>query len=298
MTAGPPEASRRIIFVGGVWGRTGTTVMKRLLCGHPDVSPVSGRETHVIEKLSDLWPMLLADVGYSPEGAVTALARFTSHVRTTLGDTPELRDALAQLERSLGVRYMRLPGKWPRLPLPAPQQERPLAAALGTFVRQAFSAAALDPSLPVLCEKTPGNALHVLRLRRVLPEARMVVMLRDPLAVALSCTEQAWGPTDPLEAASYTAAFFRRWRRLAVDDERYLVVRYEELVAEPARVFPAVLGHLRLRPVAAVVHRACEELRAGADRSARLPRSQREALAARLGDERRHFGYADVAPSP
>ena len=172
--------------------------------------------------------MLLADVAYCPAGAVSALAGFAAHVRETLGDTPELRVAFEQLEHSLGVGYMRLPGR-PRLPLPAPQAEEPLAATLGAFVLQAFSAAALNPALPVLCEKTPSNALYFPRLCRILPEARIVVMVRDPVAVALSHTQRDWGPTDPLEAASYTAAYFRRWRLMAIEDERCLVVRHETL---------------------------------------------------------------------
>ena len=234
--------------------------------------------------------MLLADVAYCPAGAVSALAGFTVHVRETLGDTPELRMALEQLEHSLGVDYMRLPGR-PRLPLPSPQAEETLAATLGTFVLQAFSAAALNPTLPVLCEKTPSNALYFSRLCRILPEARIVVMVRDPVAVALSHTQRDWGPTDPLDAATYTAAYFRRWRSMAIEDGRCLVVHHEDLVAEPARVFSLVLDHLRLRRVDTLLQYACEQLRPSLDRRRELLSSQLEAVCSRLRGELHAFGY-------
>lgn len=290
--ARPSKASQRIIFVGGVHGRTGTSVVKRLLCCHPDVSAVGGAETRMLEAVCELWPMLLADVAYFPAGAVSALAGFVAHVRETLGDTPELRVALEQLERSLGVSYVRLPGR-PRLPMPPPQAEGTLAATLGTFVGQAFNAAALNPSLPVLCEKTPSNALYLSRLRRLLPKARIVVMVRDPVAVALSHTRRDWGPSDPLEAASYTAAYYRRWRLMAVEDKRCLVVRHEDLVAEPARVFPLVLDHVRLRRTDALLRDACGQLRPSVDRRLGLLSSQLGEMRARLSDELVAFGYGN-----
>jgi hypothetical protein len=284
------EVSQRVIFIGGVHGRSGTNVVKRLVCRHPDVSAVGGGETRMLEAICELWPMLLADAAYCPAGAVSALARFAAHVRETLGDTPEIRMALEQLERSLGVGYVRLPGR-PRLPLPGPQAEEALAEALGTFVLQSFSAAALNPSLPVLCEKTPSNALYFSLLRRLLPGARIVVMVRDPVAVALSHTQRDWGPTDPLEAASYTAAYFRRWRLMAIEDKRCLVVRHEDLVAEPARVFSLVLDHLWLRRVDTLLRDACGQLRPSMDRRHRLLSSQLQAMRVRLSDELHAFGY-------
>ena len=117
------------------------------------------------------------------------------------------------------------------------------------FILQAFSAVALNPSLPVLCEKTPSNALYFQLLRRLVPGARMVGLVRDPIAVALSHTQRDWGPTDPVEAASYSAAYFRRWRMLEVQDQCCLVVRHEDLVAEAdgsSREFSITCGCARM----------------------------------------------------
>lgn len=244
----------------------------------------------MLEAIAELWPMLLADVAYSPAGAVNALAAFTAHVRDTLGDTPELTMALGQLEDRLGVCYVRLPGQ-PRRPLPCPQAEESLARGLGAFILEAFSAAALNPSLPVLCEKTPSNALYIQLLRRLVPGVRMVVLVRDPIAVALSHTQRDWGPTDPVEAASYSAAYFRRWRMLEIQDQCCLVVRHEDLVAEAERVFPLILDHLRLRQDDALLRYVCKQLRPSEDRRPLLPTSELEAMRVRLSAELHAFGY-------
>jgi Sulfotransferase family len=244
----------------------------------------------MIEAICELWPMLLADVAYTPAAAMSALAGLAAHVREVFGDTPELRAALGQLESSLGVTFVRLPGR-PRLPLPRPQDQNALAATLGKFVLNVFSATALKTSMPVLCEKTPSNALYFMRLRRLIPTARIVVMVRNPVAVALSHTQREWGPTDPLEAASYSAAYFRRWRLMAIEDERCLVVRQEDLVTEPERVFSHMLDHLGLRHVDTFVRQACEELRPSLDRRPRLSSRQLQAVQARLSDDLLAFGY-------
>ncbi|MGM1061361.1 sulfotransferase family protein [Saccharothrix sp. Mg75] len=284
------EAPRRIIFIGGVHGRTGTSVVKRLLCGHPDVSAVAGGETRMLEAICELWPTLAINVAYTPSAAMSGLAAFTAHVHNMLGDTPELRGAIDRLADQLGVRYLRLPGRQ-RLPMPAPQDEGSLTEALGAFIVEAFSAAALDPTRPVLCEKTPSNALYLRRLCRLLPGARIVVMVRAPLAVALSHTQRDWGPPDPAEAVAYTAAYFKRWRLMDVQEERCLLVRQEDLVIDPDRTFSLMLDHLRLRKDDELLRHARSQLRPSVDRRSRFAISELAVLKARLGDELDAFGY-------
>lgn len=289
-TTTAPESTRRMILIGGVHGRTGTSLVKRLVCQHPQVSAVAAGETRMFEAISELWPLLSTDVGYTPGGGTNGLKAFAEHVRDTLGDTPEIRKSLGRLDKTLGVRYMRLIGR-PRLPLPVPQSDEVLAKAFGVFISEAFRAAALDPSRPVLCEKTPSNALYFPRIRRLLPTARIVVMVRNPVAVALSHTKRDWGPTDPIQAARYTAAYFRRWRDMEVQDERCLLVRHEDLVDEPERVFSGVLDHLGLSRTSSVIKYAASQMRPTVDRRSELSASANDEMRALLSDALHHFGY-------
>src|ERR1035437_3389106 len=80
-TTTAPESTRRMIFIGGVHGRTGTSLVKRLVCQHPQVSAVAAGETRMFEAISELWPLLSTDVGYTPGGGTNGLKAFAEHVR-------------------------------------------------------------------------------------------------------------------------------------------------------------------------------------------------------------------------
>ncbi|MGW1616238.1 sulfotransferase family protein [Streptomyces sp. NPDC002285] len=280
----------QLFFVGGVHGRTGTSVVKRLLCSHPHVSAVSGGETRMLEAISEVWPILDADVGYTPGAASAALAGFSSHVRETLGDTPEVQAALECLFHGLGARTVRLVGR-PRLPLPSPMSSRELAPLFAVFLTSVFRAAALDPSRPFLCEKTPSNAQYIRRLRQLMPECRVVVMARHPVHVALSHTRRSWGPPDPVEAAAYTAAYFRSWRDVALDDERVAMIRHERLVAEPRQVLDEVRAFLHLPRDSDWLDRASAEIQPSQDRTASLPDKGLAGMQAELAEEIEYYGY-------
>ncbi|AWW35986.1 hypothetical protein DN051_04425 [Streptomyces cadmiisoli] len=287
---GADRPTRRLFFVGGVHGRTGTSVVKRLLCAHPQVSAVSGGETRMLEAVSEVWPMLDPDLGYTPGTASTALAEFAQHVRETLGDTPEVQAALTGLSADLGAGSVRLVGR-PRLPLPPPTSSGDLVRSFGRFVTDVFAACALDPARPYLCEKTPSNAQYIRRLRLLFPDARVVVMVRHPVHVALSHTRRDWGPPDPVEAAHYTAAYFRSWREAFSEDSAVLLVRHERLVSEPGQVLEEVRAFLGLTADADWLKWAGGAIRSSQDRTASLPESGLADMHTALALELEQHGY-------
>jgi hypothetical protein len=89
-----------------------------------------------------------------------------------------------------------------------------------------------------LVEKTPTNELHLARLRRSVPEARFVHIVRDPLAVFASRKQMEM---DALGSFTSEARALREMRRSFEIAEReqvrsdYLLVRYEDLVTSPER---------------------------------------------------------------
>ena len=87
-------------------------------------------------------------------------------------------------------------------------------------------------------DKTPRYVRHIPGLAALLPEAHFVHIIRDGRDVALSWLGASFGPTSITEAAE-------RWRkdvragRLAGRKraaDRYMEVRYENLVSRPKRV--------------------------------------------------------------
>lgn len=286
-----------LMFIGGAHGRCGTTLVKRLVATHPDVSPVTHGESRLLEFVAECWPNLVHEEAYSPGAGIRALTRLRQSVTEQLGDSTAIRNALDALACDLGAKEIRLVGRARGL-LPAPQSDGAVAASMSRFVARACRAAALEPEARRLVEKTPSNAQYILTINRLFAKSPILVMVRNPLAVALSHTRRPWGPTDPVEAATYTAAYYRRWREVEERASNLLVLRHEDLVAQPERCMREVLAHLGLTSDNRVLQRALQEIRPSEDRVQDIGPAVLRAMLAELEHEMDAFGYPPVHLKP
>jgi tetratricopeptide (TPR) repeat protein len=95
------------------------------------------------------------------------------------------------------------------------------------------------PGLP-LVDKLPLNLVHAAAISRAFPDARLVVSLRDPRDVCLSCFAQDFVPNEAMaqffdleRTAALYAAVMSLWLELRERLEiPWLEVRYEDLVAD------------------------------------------------------------------
>jgi Sulfotransferase family len=96
-------------------------------------------------------------------------------------------------------------------------------------------------------DKTPAYLHAADELLAVWPDARIVVVVRDARAVALSIQKLPFGPNNPYAAAAWWARGIREGleaeRR---HPEQVLTVRYEDLVSEPEATVRRVCDHVRL----------------------------------------------------
>jgi hypothetical protein len=102
---------------------------------------------------------------------------------------------------------------------------------------------------PRYCDKTPGYVLHLDTLDSLFLEARFVHLVRDGRDVALSLREiDEWGPSKVAGAAKYWVEHVQagRDRAARLGRERYLEVRYEDLVAEPETTLRSVCAFMDL----------------------------------------------------
>jgi hypothetical protein len=96
-------------------------------------------------------------------------------------------------------------------------------------------------------DKTPIYCLEVALIRRVLPEARFVHIIRDGRDVALSLREQWFSPgRDMAKLAKYWMRCVVRARRAGRGRADYLEVRYEDLVRDPAPVLAKICRFVEL----------------------------------------------------
>lgn len=159
-----------------------------------------------------------------------------------------------------------------------PEGEAVFERAVGRFAQEIYAAAARGKA--VFLDKTPHYHLMLPLLRRALPEARFVVLLRNPLAVLASICETfnrgrfLW--------FEYWVDWLEGHRNLA-DAVRggfanQIVVRYEDLVAHPDEVLPQVCACIGIEYSEAMIAEY---------RSAALP--------GRMGDPTGVHRYASVS---
>ncbi|MGH3429790.1 MAG: sulfotransferase family protein, partial [Terriglobales bacterium] len=105
-----------------------------------------------------------------------------------------------------------------------------------------------DLSRPVLVEKSPPNLIRMRFLQALFPDARFVIVIRHPVAVALSTAE--W-------KRSRYSTLVRHWavcHEIMLGDlprvNHVCVVRYEDLVARPVETLDSVFAFIGVESVA------------------------------------------------
>lgn len=248
------------IFIGGT-GRSGTTVLVRLLGLHPEILAVRWESQFLV----------------APRGLVNVAQRGWRR---------------GELSRLLGL----LEGRWFRrvmnegkpneyeAGLVADVEPEELAAALD-FLRselagddpegrwreivRSFTHRLLDPAAERAgasrwCEKTPRNILFADRLAEIFPDAQQLHILRDGRDVVSSMVErQFWpiaagsefpelrrfrGEVTVDKAAEYWRTVLELANRITagLDPERYLELRFEDLIADTAGTVERICGFLGL----------------------------------------------------
>ncbi len=186
--------------------RSGSTLLQRMLGGHPTVHTVS-----------EPWVMLppaytLKDSGMDAEyDAHLAQAG----IRTFWENLPEGRDDYIQgIRRMYGFLYQR---------------------ALETTEARLF------------LDKTPRYYLILSELKEIFPEARFILLIRNPLAV-LSSILRTWVGKHWLKLADYRTDLLKApglLQEMASDSgSKVVTVQYEELVRCPKSGIAALCKHL------------------------------------------------------
>jgi hypothetical protein len=128
----------------------------------------------------------------------------------------------------------------PQLESPGPEADG-LCETLGgraesiLDVLDAVAWATASPGGRLYGEKTPGHLQWGRLVAQARPDVKLICVVRDPRAVALSQRETPWGTTDPGRSAMRWAIDQHEIRYLRrTFPERVLVLRYEDLVAAPA----------------------------------------------------------------
>ena len=220
------------VFVGGT-GRSGTTVVARLIGSHSRYAAVTAELKFHANRggLSDL-----------VEGR-TDLAAFIERLRSRWYVT-HLPDGSVRGFRGVcrAQRFEQVVAAFEqRFP------EEPVAAA-GTLLRHILDPYARRCGKAGWVEQTPTSAMVGRTLVRLLPELRLVHVVRDGRDVAASVASQRWGPDDPVEAVDYWGWRLRRAHAGTdgLGPDQLLVLGLERLVTDRTAAYDQLLHFLQL----------------------------------------------------
>ncbi len=110
-----------------------------------------------------------------------------------------------------------------------------IAKVLGSFIEKIMVSVLAEQGAEYFVENNTWNILWFDKLLDLMPQCRIVHVYRDPRDVVASFMNQAWMPSDPVQAAQVYAALISRWWQVreSVPDSAYLEISLESLVAEP-----------------------------------------------------------------
>ena len=230
------------MFSGGV-GRSGTTVVGRLLRKHPDLYGGSPNEIQFITE---------------GNGVIDVVFGMRDFVETQMSTTGRMLVKLP-MNKSMKFRFKnfrkRVLGDWwsrtNRLGKESGLHRSMDRATMESLLDQFESELAGDPVVAgrnfimgfarhhvkftgqsFWMDTTPANMMYADYLYRLMPEARFIEMRRFPLDTIASVIREPWGPDDPIAAVTW-------WRdRIALADaaaapiptDQHLTLELEDLV--------------------------------------------------------------------
>lgn len=125
--------------------------------------------------------------------------------------------------------------------------ERDRVSDPASAIRSLYATYAAEREKSRWGDKTPGYVKKIKGLADLLPESRFIHIIRDGRDVALSWLQTAFAPSSIEDAAERWRRAVRAGRRDGQHlGDRYLEVRYEELVGDPEAVLRSVCAFVEL----------------------------------------------------
>ena len=209
----------RRLFIGGC-SRSGTTFLQRLLAGHSRVHtfPETGVFLRALGMRGTVLPWV--HLGLTTGKERKALVRLLEHAAPDPGSGPPLPPRRILLRSS--------------------------ADDIVCFLDVLTRAAGKD----VWLEKTPRHILHAARIRRLVPQAIFIHVVRNGRDVVASIVDRARRFPNRFKGQDDPAYGIRQWNRsmrateVAMKEPGHVIVRYEVLASEPEETLRGLCAHL------------------------------------------------------
>jgi hypothetical protein len=238
------EIAQRPVFICGV-ARSGTTLLRDLLDGHPQLAVIPTESLFH----SDLERALFAQ---PPDRHREYL--ITEWLERLVFPPPHWLLGRSTRDRSPYVELARNFAAWWQLAMQRREVRTPSwpLAAFALALAQHRGEGNLPRGMLMWADKTLTSERYLHRLWGDFPHAKVLHIVRRPEAVLASLKAMQGPGWSYRSAARMTLGYMRPTYRIAARTQlpdRYRLVRYEDLVADPEREMSAIAGFLGIEPL-------------------------------------------------
>lgn len=283
MAHSPKTHNLTPIFVGGT-GRSGTTILGDLLNEHSQIRTSNPTEIKFLSNRGGLLDVIFGSPSLKLlDRKKISMLHYRTYRERRRRDLHTRYLRMQEFKERLWQKWWEIDAQPPHGPgLHAGIDKEVLAqiisrfekslkknpSRLGTRFMNDFISAQLDSSghEKYWAETTPMNISYARQLLILYPQARFIVMRRDPRDVIASLLTKDWGPTTPLEGIEWIEKRLRSdsYGESFIPKDQLLVINLEDLVSNsPKESYQRILDFLQI--IDEPVMRAFHQVRMSSD---------------------------------
>jgi hypothetical protein len=254
------------IFIGGT-GRSGTTVLGDLLNEHSLVRTSNPTEIKFLANRGGFLDVIFGSMNSQLENREKiSIFHYRTYRQRAQKDLQQRRERFDEFVNKIWEKWWEIDAPAPHGPgLHAGIDKQDLQKLLANYsknikrnpIQQArkFMESFINLQKDQKAEKywaetTPMNISYSHRLIKLFPEAKFIVIRRDPRDVIASLLTKDWGPNTPLEGIEWIESRLRADNDAlkAIDPKQVLVIHLEDLVTNsPNETYSKLLDFLELQ---------------------------------------------------
>jgi hypothetical protein len=254
------------VFIGGT-GRSGTTVLGDLLNEHSQVRTSNPTEIKFLANRGGFLDVVFGSMNSQLENREKiSIFHYRTYRQRAQKDLLQRRERFEEFSEKLWLKWWQIDAPAPHGPgLHAGIEKHDLQEILNDYsrsikknpVREAkkfmasFMGAQKDhKGEKYWAETTPMNISYAHRLIKLFPEAKFIVIRRDPRDVIASLLTKDWGPNSPLEGVEWIESRLRADHEAlkSVPQNQLLFIHLEDLVTNtPQESYSQILSFLQLQ---------------------------------------------------
>jgi len=254
------------VFIGGT-GRSGTTVLGDLLNEHSQVRTSNPTEIKFLANRGGFLDVVFGSMSSQIENREKiSIFHYRTYRQRVQQDLLHRRQRFDEFNNKIWERWWEIDGPAPHGPgLHAGIEKKDLQRILSEyshsikkrplkharkFMRSFLLLQKNHKEEKYWAETTPMNISYSHRLAKLFPEAKFIVIRRDPRDVIASLLTKDWGPNTPLEGIEWIEARLRSDNDAlrAVEPNKVLIIHLENLVTNaPEETYLKILEFLELK---------------------------------------------------